>query len=291
MARQEPRDHHFVPKTLLRPWLVEEADRDLNLHGYWWDEKRAKLVCKRRGLKSFCFQIDLLSLKAHNLGRGAIERLFFGEIDTKGAAACDVLLTDGAPKLSEDQRCDFARLLLSLDARRPAIVKRLRAEGTSYLAGELDSDPRIQTAMADLAIKEKPSSYVERELGWSLEDQALTVIQGLVDNPKVGKRLINAHWGVKWLGSFDGSFVLSDRPLIRIHAYDNPGAIWALPLTPKAVFIGANHHDNYERLMRTSASRFAKLTNLSSTAQTERFVFSTDMDHEKWLSKRLRRSA
>ena len=289
MARQEARDHHFVPRTLLRPWLVEEADGDLDLHGYWWDEKQAKLVCKRRGLKSFCFQIDLLSLKAHNLGRDAIERLFFGEIDTKGAAARDVLLTDGAPRLSEDQRCDFARLLLSLDARRPAIVKRLRAEGTSYLANELDSDPRIRTAMA-VFDNEKPSSYVERELGWSLEDQALTVIQGLVDNPKVGKRLINAHWGVKRLGSFDGSFVLSDRPLIRTLGYDKPGAIWALPLTPKAAFIAANHHDNYERLMRTSAPRFAKSMNRDSTAQTERFVFSTEMDHEKWLSKYLRRS-
>ena len=142
--------------------------------------------------------------------------------------------------------------------------------------------------MADVAINEKPSSYVERELGRSLEDEALTVIQGLVDNPQVGKRLINAHWGVKWLGSFDGSFVLSDRPLIRIHGYDNPGAIWALPLTPKAAFIGANHHDNYKRLMCTSAPRFAKSMNRSSTAQSERFVFSTEMDHEKWLSKRLR---
>lgn len=116
----------------------------------------------------------------------------------RGLQARDVLLTDGAPKLSEDQRCDFARLLLSLDARRPAIVQRLRA-GELYLANELDSDPIIRTAMADLAINEKPSSYVERELGWSLEDQALTLIQGLVDNPKVGKRLINAYWGVKWV--------------------------------------------------------------------------------------------
>jgi len=48
------------------------------------------------------------------------------------------------------------------------------------LANELDSDPEIRTAMADVAINEKPSSYVERELGRSLEDEALTVIQGLV---------------------------------------------------------------------------------------------------------------
>lgn len=240
--------------------------------------------------ESFCFQIDLLSLKDHKLGKDAIERSFFGEIDTKGAAARDVLLIDGAPNLSEDQRCDFARLLLSLDARRPAIVKRLRAEGASYLANGLDSDPRIRTAMANFGINEQPSSYVETELGWSLEDRALTTIQGLVDKPKIGKRLINAHWGVKRLGSFDDSFVLSDRPLIRIHGYDHPCAIWALPLIPKAAFIAANHHDNYERIMRTSATRFAKATNDSSSAQAERFVFSTEMHHEKWLSKRLRRS-
>ena len=34
--------------------------------------------------------------------------------------------------------------------------------------------------------------------------------------------------------------------------------------------------------------RFAKLANVSSTAQAERFVFSVDKDHERWLEKHLR---
>lgn len=45
MARQKP-EIIISFQRLLRPWLVEEANGDLNLHGYWWD-KEAKLVSKR----------------------------------------------------------------------------------------------------------------------------------------------------------------------------------------------------------------------------------------------------
>ena len=75
-----------------------------------------------------------MSLKAHDLGRDAIERLFFGEIDTNGTAARDILLEHGPAGLTAGQRCDFARLLLSLDARRPFNVDKLRTEGAAHLA-------------------------------------------------------------------------------------------------------------------------------------------------------------
>ena len=288
MVTQESRRHHFVPELLLKPWLVEMPPRQYKLWGYWWDPHKNALACKRLGLNSFCNQLDLLTLKAHNLGRDVIERLFFGEIDTKGAAARDILLEHGPNRLTGDQRCDFARLLFSLEARRPIMIERLRTEGAMRLANELDADLEIRTAMAEYAIDDTPSSYVENQLGWSLEDRALTNVQRLVDNPKVGGRLINAHWDLKALGGGDDSLVLSDRPLIRIHGYDRPGATWLLPLTPRIMFIAANHRANLDRLRRVTAQRFAKLTNISSANQAERFVFSVEERHAQWLGKYLR---
>lgn len=288
---QPSRRHHFVPKLLLEPWLIQSADGQRNLHGYWWHHKQQKLVYKRKGLNSFCFQIDLLTLREHHLGQDAIERLFFGEIDTKGADARQILL-DGAPsKLTPDQRSDFARLLLSLEARHPNVMARLRNEGAAHLAGQIDSDTYLRSALAREGIDESPSAFIERRRPNFFEDRAISTVQKIVLIARVGARLVNAHWGVRRFDPQHGSLVLSDRPLIKLHGYDQPSATWLLPLTPHAVFIACNHKSNLAWLLRHSPQRLVKHLNWASAQQAERFVFSIDATHEKWLGKYLSRPA
>lgn len=284
------RKHHFVPKFLLRPWLVCAKHKQQNLHGYWWDHTKGKLRCKSKGLNAFCFQVDLLSLKAHSLGRDALERLFFGEVDAKGASVRDILVDCGPEGLTEDQRCDFARLLLSLDARRPCNVNKMRTDVADCIARGIDADPDIHSVVAKLGIDDIPSNFAQNRLGLSFEDCALTSIQKIVDNPKVGGRLINANWAVKRLAPRDGSLVLSDRPLIRICGYDSPGATWVLPLNPNAAFFAANHEANLRSLLRLTGQRFVKAINVYSARQAEKFVFSTEERHGCWISKYLCRS-
>lgn len=238
-------------------------------------------------MSSFCFQLDLLTLKARAHGRDEIERRFFGEIDTKGAAVRDVLIAGGPNCLDGNQRCDFARLLLSLEARRPSVVDRLRREGAAHLVSELDSDFEILAALEKRGIGDAPSTFVEEKLGWSLEDHALAIVQGLTDNPRVGHRLINSHWGIKRLDDSDGTLVLSDRPLVRHSGFDKPDAIWALPLGPQLAFIACNDQSILATLMAVSGQRFVKKMNRSSALQAERFVFSVDRSHERWLEKYL----
>lgn len=283
----EARKHHFVPKLLLRPWVQPNASNQNVLCGHYWNEWHGQMDKKSKGLDGFCSQLDLLTLKSHNLGRDAIERIFFGEVDTKGAIARDLLLQSGPQSLTGEQRCDFSRLLLSLDVRRPVIVKKLRNAGTKSYRATLDNDPEILAAMSDAGIEETPSSYYEQQTGASFEDIGVATIQRLVDNPKIGGQLINAHWYVKHLGEHDGSLVLADRPLIRIRGYDHPGGAWVLPLTPKAAFIAVNHPENLKNFKRATPQRFAKLTNVGSTKQAECFVFSVDESHERWLGKYL----
>ena len=285
MPVQEARKHHFVPEFLLKPWATEGS-----LRGYWWDSRKGALSCKRKGPDAFCFQVDLLTLSANKIGRDVLERLPFGHIDAAGAKVRDRLLTHGPESLSGDERCDFARLLLSLDGRRPATVAKLRAAGRG-MAEMLDSDPEILAALGERGLAEAPSIYYERTTGVLLEDRALLRIQRLVDNREVGGRLINAHWHIVRLGPSDGSFVLADRPLIRVKAYDHPGAVWALPLTPKVAFVALNHLENLARIKRAPPRRFAKRTNVSSAGQAERFIFASDTSHEHWMCKYLARTA
>lgn len=287
MTRQESRRHHFVPKFLLRPWLINEPTGQRNLWGYRWDAKLGGLIRKRRGLDSFCCQLDLLSLHAHSEGRDAIERIFFGEIDTKGAIARDILVKAGPNKLSNDQRCDFARLLMSLEARRPTIVAKIRTEGEAALVAAINDDPEIRDALTAVGVNDRPSDFVEGIRGSFLMDRATANIQKLVDNPVVGHRLINACWYVKRIPEYEGSLVLSDRPLIRLRGYDHPTATWVLPLDPFTVFIACSDRASLSELKRISGQRLSKRLNVDSAKQAERFVFCADQSHERWLSKHL----
>jgi hypothetical protein len=281
----DPKHHHFVPKLLLRPWLVEN-----NLHGYWWNARYRELCCKRRGLDAFCNQFELLALRTMGRARYDLEKVFFGEVDDRGAKARDMLLNAGPHYLTLDQRCDFVRLLLSLEARRPYVVNELiRGRGGQFLRSSLDSDSEVIEWCKRHGITSKPSEYYET-LGMSLEDRALLLIQSAVENPRVGAFLLNAQWHVARLGSFEGSFVLSDRPLIRLQGFDKPGAVWALPLTPRAVFVAANHIENLSRIKRLSGSRLAKEVNRSSAQQVDRFVFSVDDSDKRWIARRLQKA-
>ncbi|MBY0322276.1 MAG: DUF4238 domain-containing protein [Reyranella sp.] len=281
--------HHFVPKFLMNPWVVQTGTGQRSLMGYYWDERQRRVRCKIRGLDSFCYQIDLLSLRHHQLGIDAIERVFFGEIDSKGATAVTALLNKGARELSPQQRVEFVRLLLSLEARRPQVVDLLKQDGAKKLAEGLDEDPEIVDEMKKIGLDESPSSYFRRRAGVAFEDRALAIVQKLVDDPNVGGRVLNAHWHVKTLGEHDGTLVLSDRPLIRVRGVEHPGALWVLPLTPKAAFVAANHTENIRRIIDVPSARFAKELNASSVQQAERFVFSVLPNSAQWLEKRLRR--
>jgi hypothetical protein len=80
------------------------------------------------------------------------------------------------------------------------------------------------------------------------EDRALLLIQGLVDNPTVGRHVINAHWREYRLGADDGSFLLGDRPLIRIAGYSDPKCIWSLPLSSGGSLRGGERQGCYRWL-------------------------------------------
>ena len=275
MAEQESRRHHFVPEFLMTPWAVDGA-----LSGYWWDERRGGLACKRLGPGAFCNQLDLLLLERHPQGRDILETRFFGEVDGQGSRSRDRLLSAGPGALSEDERCDLARLMLSLEVRAPQTVESIRAEATE-LVDSIDGDTNILDAMEQEGVSGPPSVWYAEQLGHTPGDRLfVNVIQGLVDNPRIGGKLVNARWQLVRLGERDGTFVLSDRPVVRLPER----RVWLLPLEPRtalAVLPPPNTID------RAPSHRIAKRLNVISAQQAQRFVFSVEKQHELWLKRHL----
>lgn len=160
---QISRRHHYVPRLLLRPWLIQGPKGHSVLRGHYWDAIQARPKTLERGLSYFCQAPDLFSLTAHPEGMDIIERRFFKAIDDEGALSRDVLLKGGPAALSLEERRSFVRLLLSLETRRPSIMAKLRTDGADFLGRSMDDDEELRTELARFGISERPSQYWELE--------------------------------------------------------------------------------------------------------------------------------
>ncbi len=284
-ASNTRRKNHFVPAALLRPWLWP----DNSLRGYWWDPRQARLRCKEKGVGAFCFQLDLLTTRDRHGLSDQLER-DFESIDTPGITARDRLLISGARSLSVEQRCDFARLLMSLEVRRPYNVGKVKV-ASKDLRRTIDDDPDILEAFIREGIVQTPSEWWDSQSidGLLHERSFASMIRNLTDRPDVGKRLINANWHIVELGNHDGTFLLTDRPLMRTKGFfdESAGWLWTLPLTPKHIFLATNRQAVLDNINKSTRRRFCKQTNVSCAGQAERFVFAADVSHEHWVGKYL----
>jgi hypothetical protein len=281
VSMQISREHHFVPRFLLRRWAAGDV-----LTGLYWATD-GKIRQRRLGVGAFCKELDLLTINAQGLPPDALEKEFFGPVDAGGAAVTERLLKDGPDALTADERSDFARFLLSLEARYPEHVAKLKTEGAYALRNQLDYDPEVLQALAEPGEVRKPSAILEEDMRLDFASRALLVVQMWVENPKVGGRLVNAAWRVYHLRDSDGTLILGDRPLFRWRGFDHPDCFWLLPLTPTAVFVAANHAKTIHALNRATGLRLRKAANQNTIPQAARYVFVVDDSHNVFIEKNL----
>lgn len=211
-----------------------------------------------------------------------VESVFFDELDRLAAAACRRLISIGPAKMSAKERSDFVRLLLSLEARRPEIVGRLRGEGAEHYRANLNT-PELQERITRHGIVGSPADYFETVTGASLGDNAMLIVQRLSDTKRVGQKIMDAKWAIRRIADGAGRLVLSDRPLIRGGSFDSPRAHWALPINPQHAFIACADPRDLATLMARSDAQFARAMNVSSAMQADRYVFSLGETNTRWL--------
>lgn len=235
-----PNDHHFAPVAMLRPW--QWADK--MMRACYWDAYTSEMRCRNdRGAKAYCYASQLFSLSPAQSDPNIIETRFFGFVDDKGIRARDKMLKSGITSLTVEERNHFAHWIMSLQARRPEYVSHLRSFA-NQIAAELDADADIAAEMQRSGISGSPTSYWVQRFG-PLEDRTLLAIQDMVDHPYVGHMMLNSEWHLFSADPKDEAFVLSDRPLIRINAFNSPRAMWAVPLRPDIAFVASSSLADY----------------------------------------------
>jgi len=279
---QTTRRYHYVPEFLLKRWAPKPNDG--NVCGYYWNRHRSDLSCLVRGAKAFCYGLDLFAVGVQTLPSDILETAFFGPIDTQGAAVADKLVQDGPNALTGDDRCDFTRFLFSLEHRQPHRIQYLRKQGPKILEKDIDNDRGLRSTLQQHDFHEAPSIYA-RELGLLSEDRALAQVQKLVDDQDYGQKFINWHWSIARTRPDRGSFILSDRPLVRVNAFDSHEALWLLPLGPYTVFYASKRET--PRVV-ANEREFLKSLNRHSVRQAQKYVFCIDGSHRSLLHKHMR---
>jgi len=280
------RRHHYVPETLIKPWVLGASEGIVR--GFYWNRWQRKIAYRDGGPKAFCCREDLLTVASTTVKPDLIETDYFGPVDTLGSRARDRLLSEGPNGLSDEEKSNFIRLLLSLDARRPEQVQIYRAYGETFKA-LIDADEEVQALARKHRINRRPSEWFEDYTGVLYEDEALSVIQRVSDNPRIGNILMGCYWSVRTFSEGSPELTLSDRPLLRLGGALTGNFLWLLPLSPNSLLCISPRRDVIEKFQSTRTKEVIHEANIGGALQSDRYVFSCQSHSDVgWLAKRLK---
>ena len=147
----------------------------------------------------------------------------------------------------------------------------------------MDSDQSFRVVLQEKDSHEDPSFYA-KGLGLPSEDRAVAKVQDLVNDGDRDQKFINWHWRLARARFGQGTFLLSDRPLIRKYAFDHIEAVWVIPLDPFTAFYASRRES---AKIVTDGREFLKSVNKHSVQQADKYVFCLDTSHEPLLRKHL----
>lgn len=275
-----------MPRFLLREWLPI-GTRERLLLGHYWDRFSGTMRIRQRGENFFCNCPDLFTVRGLAEGDDAIERIFFKRLDDDASIAHRKLLAGG--NLTPDERVHFIRLLLSLDARRPAAVDYVRTQSAAYIGEHLNADPEIRQMLDKAGVTKSAVEALEDQEGFSLADQAMELVQELTMNERVGQALYRGVWGLYHVQPGTDDFALGDRPLIRIKGLMSSQNIWFLPISPKALWFCAMSEATFASIHTIPPRKFVAWVNECAAMTSDKYVFCQRTPTTGWLAKRLKK--
>jgi hypothetical protein len=280
--------HHYVPQFLLRPWAENTADQKIEVFRLDLDH----VPSSRRSPKHTAYEQDLYALSRPviaGMEKQAIEKQFLKHIDNLGAHVRCKLEDQGLRTLTLDDRVDWARFLMSLRLRQPSIVDMLRQESAEHLRATLATQPEQYEELAGIGDPPTLEAWTEKNFPGLVENFGLSFFHELVDNPRLGEKILSMKW---WMWDFSDvphDLLLADEPCIFTSGIDEPNLVIALPIAPKRAFM-ATQSDRVANVMRRQRPNdLATRLNESSVAQARVRVYARNQSPERFIGNRRQR--
>ena len=209
----------------------------------------------------------------------------------RAAIAYRLLLGGKLNSLTNEQRCDWGRFLLSMQLRSPWALGELERLADQTLRANLERyvDPEY-LARRKPDDPDTPYAWLEKHHPEVLRNAHKTFLPGLIDHDDLGQYLINMQWMTLDVSWATHSLLTSDRPFLHTLGWKDPRTTLLFPLSPRLLFVAANSDQRLAPLRRASPSRVVREANTLVADFAVDFVIGVDGAQLAFVEKRLRRT-
>lgn len=263
-------EHHFVPAFLLREWQTGEDDKLTSLR---W--ARGAVVANRYKAKSVAKRPHLYSTgMAEGLPNNKLEREFLGpKVDDPAAIAHQVMLKEGIEALNEQHWRDWARFLVCQMIRTPKMVTHVRLRGREIL---MRGDEPVAADVLEPGQPQVPlAQWLEENKPGLFDDLGIDTLPYIVNSKLLNDVFLEATWATREIKHARFDFLVGDTPLVY-EGKMNSNFLFALPLSPRKLFMAYSDAQTGENVKNTKADTVAINFNRQQADQADSYVFSTN---------------
>jgi len=265
--------HHYIPQFLLAQWA--HLNNDGKIEVFRLDLPGLK--SNRRTPKHTGYEDDLYALSEENIAgmsKQAIEKQFLMRLDNSASLVRSKLATKGLRSLTDEDRVNWARFIMSLRIRRPPIIQSLKQDASTQLRASFAGQPEEYEELASDSDPGTLEEWAEKQFPGLIDNFGLSIFHEIVDNPVIGNKILGMRW---WIWDFSGTpyeLLISDNPCIFTAGIDDPGCIIALPISPSKVFIATQSKSVAEMLRQQQPRELIIRINESSFGQADVRIYS-----------------
>ena len=277
--------HHYVPRFLLRQWST-----DGKFVAHYWDSKSNKPIKNTKATVASACQIPNLNVffGVPKSQSDLPETHFFTPcVDTPAAAALRTISDRGVRALTQAQRTDWARFLVSFGVRTP---EALREMGPAETAKAFELTKTI--AKGTPAQNSKVDTIIQNNLQTLQRNFSLQAAIDISSDAEKLMKVANMQW---WVRRWDqGAILIGDRPLLTAPRMNYPcgiplndlSCLIVLPIAPDAVFFASANPKTQAKVRKMAHGRLARIVN-DETIWRSTCVFFPDCLMAKFVLDRI----
>jgi hypothetical protein len=275
--------HHYIPRFLLKAWCGTDGKLTV------YSRRNGQVITSLLNPRSTAFEANLYSFEqVARQKKHAIEAEFMTpEIDTPAAPIVQKILDREFYKITNKERWDFTRFVLSLRARHPDALKLVSEKGREELIAALARDPDEYLAVKEQSWPATLVEYVHQNVPALTPNFGVSLLPTLIADKKRVERVFSMPWWVHDVREANTDLVLSDRPCLLEGSTDTGGCLIVLPLSPTMLFFACNEEQKIRQLRSTNVTKLVKAVNKISVTYAVERVYATGQHHLPLVQKYL----
>ena len=277
--------HHYVPKFILEQWHTPPDDRLSTFH---WEH--GALRHGRHKAKAVAKRDHLYSRRRRTANPDvSLERDFFGPyVDDPAARVHKKMLANGLGDLTHAEQADWAKFIIAQILRVPTTMEQMRERGRRTLEEGLDADPDAYVVERGNEPEPTLRAWFEKNFPHEFDDVAVRAFPLLVYSKKLLSAVLTGHWAVRVLTNSNRDLVIGDKPL-SVAGKLGGEHLLIMPIAPNRVWLAFDNPQTGVNVEQRTDVDLVREINRAMVIQTDRYVYSSSMQHEALILKYLRK--